>query len=103
MKVLNEKGVATHLDPESCVAHREVCGEALTGELAGIVCKPRKLLFPGAQGFKSSEGNTRGPLTRGQIGRAGYRAIHVGKAHFENWEISVEGRADGARAREGNP
>lgn len=103
MKVLNEKGVATHFDPESCVARREVRGEALTGELAGIVYKPRKLLFPGAQGFKSSEGNTRGPLSRGQLGRAGYETIHVGKAHFENWEISAEGRADGARAREGNP
>lgn len=103
MKVLDEKGVATHLDPESCVAHREVCGEALTGETVGIVCKPRKIHYPGAQDLESSEGNTSAPLSRGEFGRAGYRAIHAGKAHFESWEISVEGRADGARAGEGNP
>ena len=27
--------MANHSDPESCVTHREVCGEALTGETAG--------------------------------------------------------------------
>ena len=35
MKVLNSKGIASHTGPESCVAHREVRDEALTGELAG--------------------------------------------------------------------
>jgi hypothetical protein len=29
------EGVANHTDPESCAVHREVCGEALTGERAG--------------------------------------------------------------------
>jgi hypothetical protein len=27
-----EKGVATHLDPESCAGNREAAGEALTGD-----------------------------------------------------------------------
>ena len=35
MKVLNRKGIANHTGPESCVAHREVRNEALTGEPAG--------------------------------------------------------------------
>jgi hypothetical protein len=34
-KVLNSKGIASHTGPESCVAHREVRHEALTGEPAG--------------------------------------------------------------------
>ncbi len=37
MKVPDEKGVATHLGPESCVGAREGDGEALTGERAGWV------------------------------------------------------------------
>jgi hypothetical protein len=35
MKELRRKGFATHPDPESCVCHRKVTGEALTGESAG--------------------------------------------------------------------
>jgi len=37
MRVLYEKGVATHLGPESCVGVREGDGEALTGGRAGRV------------------------------------------------------------------
>jgi hypothetical protein len=35
VKVHNSKGIANHAGPESCVAHREVRDEALTGEPAG--------------------------------------------------------------------
>ena len=35
MKVSNRKGIANQTGPESCVAHREVRDEALTGEPAG--------------------------------------------------------------------
>src|SRR6266481_6154385 len=35
VKVLNRKGIANQTGPESCVAHREVRDEALTGEPAG--------------------------------------------------------------------
>ena len=35
MKEPHKKGVANHLDPESCVRNRKVPGEALTGENAG--------------------------------------------------------------------
>lgn len=37
MKESYEKGVATHLDPESCGAGREGSVEALTGARAGMV------------------------------------------------------------------
>ena|ERR1700704_417919 len=37
MKVSHRKGVATHPDPESCVASREAAIEALTGAPAGRV------------------------------------------------------------------
>jgi hypothetical protein len=35
VKVSNRKGIANQSVPESCVAHREVRDEALTGEPAG--------------------------------------------------------------------
>ena len=35
MKVPYSEGVATHTGPESCAGHREVSGEALTGESIG--------------------------------------------------------------------
>jgi hypothetical protein len=35
VKVSNSSGIASHTGPESCVAHREVRHEALTGEPAG--------------------------------------------------------------------
>ena len=34
MEVSNRKGIANQTGPESCVAHREVRDEALTGEPA---------------------------------------------------------------------
>ena len=33
--------MAKHLDPESCVIHREVYGEALTGETSRPAIEPR--------------------------------------------------------------
>src|SRR5437660_1865850 len=35
MKESYRKGIANHPDPESCVGHRKVSGEALTGAQAG--------------------------------------------------------------------
>jgi hypothetical protein len=35
VKVSNRKGIANQTGPESCVVHREVRDEALTGEPAG--------------------------------------------------------------------
>jgi hypothetical protein len=41
MKELHTEGLATHGDPESCVASRERRGEALTGARAGRAIEPR--------------------------------------------------------------
>ena len=35
MQEPHKKGLANHLDPESCAGDREVAGEALTGAHAG--------------------------------------------------------------------
>jgi hypothetical protein len=35
VKVPDSEGAANHTGPESCVVHREVYGEALTGESVG--------------------------------------------------------------------
>jgi hypothetical protein len=42
VKVPYSEGVANHTDPESCAGHREMSGEALTGESAGQAIEPRK-------------------------------------------------------------
>jgi hypothetical protein len=35
VQVRCDEGLANHIGPESCATHREVCGEALTGERTG--------------------------------------------------------------------
>jgi hypothetical protein len=35
VRVLCSEGIANHTGPESCVVHREMQGEALTGESVG--------------------------------------------------------------------
>ena len=41
MEVLYDEGVATHIDPESCIVAREGRGEALAGECVGRAIEPR--------------------------------------------------------------
>lgn len=41
MKESHGEGLVSHTDPESCVQHREVRGEALTGARAGKAIEPR--------------------------------------------------------------
>ena len=57
MKELHIEGLATHDDPESCVATREGVGEALTGARAGRAIEPRNQVFRGAQAVMYVEGN----------------------------------------------
>ena len=63
MKELYRKGLATHSDPESCVGHRKVSGEALTGESAGqpLSCEIQKSSVPTL--LSEAEGNTLGDVT----------------------------------------
>jgi hypothetical protein len=53
MKVLRNKGVASHVGPESCGNGREVVVEALTGESAGRVLSLENLVVRGADVFAS--------------------------------------------------
>ena len=58
MKVLCSEDLASHTDPESCVAHREVCGEALTGVHAGQPLSREIFAVQDADAFAIAERNT---------------------------------------------
>ena len=58
MKESYKKGVATHLDPESCRFRRKAELEALTGALVGWVLSSEIRLVRGADVLKPTEGNT---------------------------------------------
>ena len=60
MQVHYGEGVANHTDPESCAVHREMCGEALTGERAGQPLSHETYLIQDADAFVSAEGKTSG-------------------------------------------
>ncbi len=61
MKVLCSEGIANHTDPESCVVHREVYGEALTGETVGQPLSRESFKsVQGADAVRVVEGNTDG-------------------------------------------
>jgi hypothetical protein len=58
VKVSNRKGIANQTGPESCVAHREVRDEALTGEPAGQPLSRESFkLVQGADAVSVAEGN----------------------------------------------
>ena len=57
MEVQYGEEVANHSDPESCVAHREVCGEALTGDTSRPAIEPRNQEFGMPTTLLDSEGN----------------------------------------------
>ncbi len=59
MEVLCSEGIANHTDPESCVVHREVQGEALTGETVGQpLSRESDTSVQGADAVSVAEGNT---------------------------------------------
>ena len=62
MEELCVEGLATHGDPESCVASREGRGEALAGARAGRAIEPRKERGRGAHTVPMVEGNTAGSV-----------------------------------------
>jgi hypothetical protein len=55
MQEPHRKGVANHSDPESCVACREVRGEALTGAGADQVLSREKLTPPRWWAFRGAD------------------------------------------------
>ena len=73
VKVQTTKGIATHVDSESCAAAREGRGEALTGEVAGRVFS-REIDALGL--------TTRGPLERRR--RVGLRKATLGASSWRD-------------------
>ena len=80
MEVSNRKGIANQSVPESCVAHREVRDEALTGELAGqTLSREIFKLVQGADAVSVAEGNTdRRDKASACSALRGLRPWHVG-------------------------
>jgi hypothetical protein len=78
MKKSYGKGLATHIDPESCGAAREGGVEALTGESTG---RPRKKLTPGCRRCKEKrKAPPEAPISRGASrSRAVTDPVHVRK------------------------
>jgi hypothetical protein len=61
VEVLCSEGKANHTDPESCAVHREVQGEALTGETVGQpLSRESDKSVQGADAVSVAEGNTDG-------------------------------------------
>ena len=54
VKVHYDKGLTSHIGPESCAVVREDGGEALTGVRVGWVIEPRNPRFQGADALKRS-------------------------------------------------
>ena len=59
MEVQYKEGMANHLGPESCVFHREVKREALTGETGRPAIEPRNLKSGTLTLFCQAESNMR--------------------------------------------
>jgi RNA-directed DNA polymerase len=73
MRVSYEKGVATHLGPESCASVREGEGEALTGGWAGRVSS-REIATPERRRLSRKRKATPGHR---------YREVYLGSARSE--------------------
>lgn len=72
VQVLYGKGLASHTGPESCVTHREVRREAVTGEHTGQPLSRERIRVQGADAVDPAEGHTTrcanasaGPTLRG--------------------------------------
>lgn len=78
MQVPDNKEVANHVGPESCVAHREVRREALTGEHTGQPLSHDRVDIPGADAVQVAEGNTSArAIASARMTRRGRRPWHV--------------------------
>jgi len=80
VKAHNSKGIANRAGPESCVAHREVRDEALTGEPAGQPLSRESFKsVQGADAVSVAEGNTdRRDSASAYLALRGLRTWHVG-------------------------
>lgn len=78
MQVPDNKEIANHVAPESCVAHREVRREALTGVRIGQPLSRVRIFIPGADAVRLAEGNmTERVIASAPLTRRGRRTWHV--------------------------
>ena len=78
MQVHYDKGVTTHIGPESCVGIREDAGEALTGDHIGQPLSRESKYISGADAVSDAEGNTDGRANvSARTTRRGRRPWHV--------------------------
>ena len=96
MQVLHSKDLANHVGPESCVAHREVRREALTGVRIGQPLSHDRVDIPGADAVQAVEGNLSGrAIASAQVTRRGRRTWHVrtllarepGDLQLDRWRL----------------
>ena len=78
MQVPDNKDVANHVVPESCVAHREVRREALTGVRIGQPSSRERVNVSGADAVQKVEGNiSERAIASARMTRRGRRPWHV--------------------------
>ena len=78
MQVPDNKEVANHVVPESCVSHREVRREALTGVRIGQPLSRDRPFIPGADAVQKAEGNmSERAIASARRTRRGRRPWHV--------------------------
>jgi hypothetical protein len=111
MKESYREGVASHPGPESCEVHREVFGEALTGESAGPVIEPRNLLTSGAdpvtwwgrphwtQRHRERRSDPAGSETPGMRGCSVYGTQEIPRSPTCRWEVGRGGKAGAVKPR----
>ena len=106
MRVPYDEGRANHIGPESCVSHREVWGEALTGETMGQPLSHVTGIVRGADALCVAEGNTAGrviasarPVPRGPGPWHGVETSCTGTGRSHGWPTgdsrSAPGRPEG--------
>ena len=84
MKVSNNKGIANHIGPESCVGRSNSTGEALTGEQAGWVLSHEKRKYNRAPTSSNTpEGKTARALERARSRLCGVRDPRHAWKHSE--------------------
>ncbi len=69
--------MANQSGPESCVTHREMWGEALTGETGGPAIEPRNQEIGMPMLLSEAEGNMAGHLMSSRLRRAAEKFILV--------------------------
>ena len=96
MQVPHNKDIANHVVPESCVTHREVRREALTGVRTGQPLSHDRVDIPGADAVQVAEGNiSRRVIASTWITRRGRRTWHVrtllarepGDLQLDRWRL----------------